>query len=320
MKSNVHFPTDYNLLADSARKCLDMIYKFVEKHKIPGWRKLKGWYREIKREMRIFGKRSSSGGKEKEEKMKMSAQQYLTKANALSKKIAEAMKSLPNHDMADIATKMLLEGYLELLDKHIDLLDRRVLQGEQIPHGDKMFSIFEQYTEWINKGKLSPNVELGKMVSITSDQFNLIVHWLVMEKQTDSAVVEQIVKSVTKKFTIASWSFDKGYWSKENKELLTEKIAMTVLPKKGKCNKAEFEQQHKPLFKKLRNQHSAVESNINELEHRGLDRCPSKGYRNFKAYIGLSICAYNLKKIGEQILVNQREVLKKRQVKGKKAA
>jgi len=43
------------------------------------------------------------------------------------------------------------------------------------------------------------------------------------------------------------------------------------MPKKGKPNKQETEEQHKPNFKKLRNKHSAVESNINELEHRGLD-------------------------------------------------
>jgi hypothetical protein len=31
VESNVHFPTDYNLLWDSARKCLDMTGKFLNK-------------------------------------------------------------------------------------------------------------------------------------------------------------------------------------------------------------------------------------------------------------------------------------------------
>ena len=89
--------------------------------------------------------------------------------------------------------------------------------------------------------------------------------------------------------------------------MLSNHVETLVMPKKGKCNKAEAEEQSKPLFKKLRNKHSAVESNINELEHRGLDRCPDKGYPNFKRYIGLSICAYNLKKIGEKLLEQMRK-------------
>jgi transposase, IS5 family len=43
---------------------------------------------------------------------------------------------------------------------------------------------------------------------------------------------------------------------------------------KGKRNQAEKARESDPEFKTLKNKHSAVESNINELEHRGLDRCP----------------------------------------------
>ena len=32
VESNVHFPTDYNLIWDSARKCLDIVGKFLEKY------------------------------------------------------------------------------------------------------------------------------------------------------------------------------------------------------------------------------------------------------------------------------------------------
>src|SRR5665811_204367 len=42
VESNVHFPTDYNLLWDSARKCLDMVGKFLVKYpEVPGWRKIR---------------------------------------------------------------------------------------------------------------------------------------------------------------------------------------------------------------------------------------------------------------------------------------
>ncbi|MBL7110951.1 MAG: hypothetical protein ISS19_03300 [Bacteroidales bacterium] len=61
VESNVHFPTDYNLLWDSARKCLDMVDKFLKKYpEIPGWRKKGEWYRQLKNSMRAVGKATSS--------------------------------------------------------------------------------------------------------------------------------------------------------------------------------------------------------------------------------------------------------------------
>jgi transposase, IS5 family len=106
---------------------------------------------------------------------------------------------------------------------------------------------------------------------------------------------------------VNSWGFDKGFWNKTNKELLSKATGTLVLPKKGKCNKAENEEEHRPKFLKFRNKHSTVESNINELEHCGLNRFPDKGYEHFKRYIGLAVCAFNLKKIGGH-LISQKQL------------
>ena len=92
------------------------------------------------------------------------------------------------------------------------------------------------------------------------------------------------------------------------------------MPKKGKCNKEEKEEEHTKVFKKLRNKHSAVESNINELESRGLNRCPDRSYGHFKTYVALGICAYNLKKIGRELLRQQLALEKKRLEKKLKRA
>jgi len=102
-------------------------------------------------------------------------------------------------------------------------------------------------------------------------------------------------------------SFDKGYWHKENRALLEEHVDKVVLPKKGKCNKQEQAEEYHHSFKLLRNKHSAVESNINELEHRGLDRCPDKGYDHFKRYVGLAVAAYNLRRIGQEMIAIRRK-------------
>jgi len=308
VESNVHFPTDYNLLWDSARKCLDMVGKFLEKYpEVPGWRKKGDWYRHLKNSMRAVGKASSSGGKGKEQRVKRTVRYYLSKARALQGKLEGSKEVLPQKDITDLLIMLELERYMDFLDKFIDLLDRRVIKGEQIPHDEKVFSIFEEYTEWITKGKMHPNVELGKKLAITTDQYNLIVDYRIMENQSDPQMVKPIAESLIGLFLVRSWSFDKGFWHKENKALLEEHIDKVVMPKKGKCNKLEQAEEGHRSFKLLRNKHSAVESNINELECRGLDRCPDRGYPHFRRYIGLSVAAYNLRRIGQKLIEIQRQ-------------
>ena len=317
VESNVHFPTDYNLLLDSSRKTIDTVNWFTEKYPtMEGWRKSKDWFRALKNLSRGVGQASVSGGKGKEERVKNITRQYLTKAIAFSIKVKKSKQDLPINDIEDLVQIMALERFEKLVDKHIDLVERRVIKGEKIPHEEKLFSIFEEYTEWITKGKRRPNVELGKRLSITTDQYGLIIDYYIMENESDSQVVLPIVDRVLSKYKIFSWSFDKGFWHKDNKELLEGEVEKTIMPKKGKRNKQETEQEQSPIFKKLKNKHSAIESNINELEHRGLDRCPDKGYHGFKRYIGLGVTAYNLHRIGKELL---KQELKK-QKKNKKQA
>lgn len=292
-----------------------MVTRLQEKYNLPGWRKIKDWRGDLKNKMRALGKATSSGGKGKTDRVKKSAREYLAKAKALYAKLEKEKWGFPHTDTVDVITFMELERFMELLVKHIDLLERRIIKGEQIPHEEKMFSIFEQYTEWVTKGKMHPNVELGKKVAITTDQFNLIVDYEIMEHISDSEIVPGLAKRVFSDYKVKSWSFDKGFWKKENKELLSETVDTLILPKKGKCNKAEYGQEHQAIFIRCRNKHSAVESNINELEHRGLNRCPDKSYAHFKRYVGLAVCAYNLRKIGENLISQTREQIANQNIK-----
>ena len=310
VESNVHFPTDYNLLWDCSRVCLGTVSKFLKKYRgLQGWRKIGNWRYEMKGLMRELGKACSSGGQNKQAKVTAATEKYLTKARLLIKKLNTEMPELPINDDTDLSLIIVLEHFMVLMEKHIDLVDRRILKGETIPHEEKMFSVFETYTEWIKKGKMRPSVELGKKLSITTDQFGLIVDYQLMEDQQDRDIVIEVADRILLKYKVASWSFDKGYWRKENKELLQLEVPRVVIPKLGKRNKSEEKEEHSGPFKKLKNKHSAIESNINELEHRGLDRCPDRGILHFKRYIGLGVSAYNLKKIGRQILKLQKQAL-----------
>lgn len=312
VESNVHFPTDYNLLWDSGRKCMDILWKFIKKYdQIKGWRKMGFWYRSLKSAMRALGQVGKSGGKGKEERLLKATDDYLYTARLFLDKLKKETPNLPLSDIRDLALQLELEYYQSMLEKHIDLVERRIIKGESIPHQEKIFSIFETYTEWITKGKQNPAVELGKNFQVTTDQFHLIVDYKIMEHEVDKTCVIPLADRVLSRFDVRIWSFDKGFYSNDNKELLSLFIPNLVMPKKGKLNQKEQEQEGQSAFKKTRNQHSAIESNINELEHRGLDRCPDKGYAHFKRYVGLGVCAYNLHRIGAELMRQARAELLK---------
>src|SRR5450759_2541920 len=143
VESNVHFPTDYNLLWDSARKCLDTVMGFLDKYEsIDGWRKIANWRQEAKGFMREMGKASSSGGKNKEKRIKNAAIKYLSKTGKLMDKLTKELPSLPMNDFSDLAAHYELEYFMKLATKHIDLLHRRVIKEEEIPYSEKMFSLY----------------------------------------------------------------------------------------------------------------------------------------------------------------------------------
>ena len=312
VESNVHFPTDYSLLLDSSRKSIGIISWFTKKYpQLKGWRKSKDWFRSLKNLSRTVGQSSSSGGKDKAERVKKTTKQYLRKADAFRNKLENSKADLPINEERDLTQIFELERFMILLDKHIDLVKRRILKGEKIPHQEKLFSIFEQYTEWISKGKRRPNVELGKLLSITTDQYGLIIDYHIHENEKDPQVVLSIADRILLIYCIKNWSFDRGYWNKEIKLLLETEIEKVIMPKKGKRTIEQTKEERTPVFKHLKNKHSSVESNINELEHRGLDRCPDRGYHGFKRYVGMGIVAYNLHRIGKALLKQELENQKK---------
>ncbi len=311
IETNTHFPTDYNLLWDSGRKCIDLAIFLRKNAGLRGWRKASDWHKSLKGKMRLVGKVSASGGKNKADRLKSVATDYLSKASQLAEKIDDVLENFMPEKELHFLAMVEMEYYLKMLNKHIDLVERRLLKGETIPHDEKIFSIFEPYTEWIAKGKMRPNVEIGKKLFVTTDQYNLIVDYQIGERQSDNQLTLEISDRLLMKYHIMSLSVDKGFSDMKDKLLLEAFIPEVIMPKKGKRTGKEKELENSPAFKKLKNKHSAIESNINELEHRGLDRCPDRTRRNFNRYISMGITAYNLHKIGGKILQNRRDQEKK---------
>ncbi len=73
---------------------------------------------------------------------------------------------------------------------------------------------------------------------------------------------------------------------------------MVILPKPGKKSIVIQTEENSKSFVALRQKHSLVEANINQLEHHGLNKCPDKGLNGFKRYVSIGIIAYNLHRLG----------------------
>jgi hypothetical protein len=303
VETDVHFPTDINLLWDALRKLIALITAICGLHGIVGWRQSGHWLRKVKQAFRQAQKAKHSTSKDdgkkaqQEQKKKAAHQEYIDLAQTLINRVVDTLKALP----ADADKKQIeeIQYYLDHAQKQVGLIGRRVINGEVIPHEEKVFSLFEPHTRWISKGKAGVPQELGLPVCIMRDQFGFILDHLVMEAEVDVDVAVTFTQQVKGKHAnLDQCSYDQGFHSPANQKKLAETLSVVILPKKGKKSAAEQERESTEAFGAARRQHPAVESAINALEHSGLDRCPDHGLTAFKRYVGLAVLARNLQILG----------------------
>ena len=202
--------------------------------------------------------------------------------------------------------------FLEQAWKHINLVERRLLKGESIPHGEKAFSIFEPTARWISKGKAGTPVELGVPVCILEDQFGFVLHHEVMWQGTDTDYAVPMVESAQERFpALRAASFDRGFHSPSNRRRLDELLDCNALPKKGRPGDADRQRESEEGFMAMRRRHPAVESAINNLEHRGLNRVRTHGADGFARTVALSVLAMNIHRIGLLLIRQRRKRLKR---------
>ena len=316
VETNVHYPTDLNLLWDALRTLIGLVAGLCEELGILGWRQsayrlrqLKKLYRQVQR-LKHSTSQDPQKRAAKQEAVQAAHRAYLESAEALLARVRETRVHLlvcavPEAILAQI------DLYLGDAERQIDQIRRRVLLGQTIPHGEKLFSIFQRHTEWIVKGKAGVPVELGLRVAVVEDQHRFILTHQVLEQTTDDQVAVALMQQAQARFPdIASASFDKGFHSPANQTALAALIPQVVMPKKGKRSEAQREREAAPDFGRLRRQHAAVESAINALEVHGLDRCLDHGLDGFKRYVALAVVARNIQRLGT--LLRQQEAERQR--------
>lgn len=77
-------------------------------------------------------------------------------------------------------------------------------------------------------------------VCILEDQYVFILHNRVMANETDEKAAVPVVEATKRKYAnLSSCSFDKGFYSPENKKRLRELLEFLILPKKGKLSQSD---------------------------------------------------------------------------------
>jgi len=325
VETDVHYPTDTNLLFDAMRKAIHLLAVICSEIGITEWRQSHHNILKIKGLLRLIQqlKRSTSKDDAKKENrdrfIVAEHQNYIDVCQGFIFRANETIRVLRDLGLVSVAQDFRLntvEYYIRHAQRQIDQIYRRVISGEKIPHKEKVFSIFEPHTEWISKGKAGVPQELGLKVCVLRDQYGFILYHRVMHHQTDDKVAIPIVRETKDRFAnLTGCSFDKGFYSPENKRRLSEILDYVALPKKGRLSVKDQELEQSEEFVKSRRRHPAVESTINALENHGLDRCLDHGLHGFKRYIALAVLARNLQILGH--LIQQKEL---RSEKRRKAA
>lgn len=303
-----------------------MTYTLCQKYNVKGWRQKCYNVRKIKSIILQITKIKRSKPRkeisilEKEKKLNKAYKKLIKAANLFMSKsqdsIEEAGKELKENSIVFHSIVSEITKFINFADKFIDQIKRRVFNREKIPHDEKIFSVFEPFTEWIAKGKFKTPFELGKRVAIVEDQYGFILSHKVMDRETDEKITTSIVNQTKQKFdNLTVCSFDKGFYSKENREILSQTLEFPVLPKKGKLSKKDIELESSKEFMKYRKKHPAVESAINALEVHGLDKCLDKGFYGFKRYVSLAITSRNIQRLGFHLKLKEIKNYKKHKIK-----
>ena len=322
VETNVDFPTDVKLLVDAMRKLLVACGEADKTvNEIKGWRQWVHLYNGLRNlghkasKLKKSNSRKPEQVEKRDQLIKQNYQRLLDQSHLVLDRVQQTYKELQTHPSPSaIALTETIKHYLPHAERQLDQINRRTLLGEVILHEEKVFSIFEEHTEWISKGKAGVPVELGLRVCVLEDQMGFLLHHNVMEKQTDDKVAVAMIEETQVNYPLLKGcSFDKGFHNKNNQEVLQKLLDKLTLPKKGKWSKADKERESAEAFVTARKQHPAIESAINALEVHGLDRCPDRGIDGFKRYVAWAIVGRNLIKVGAILQQKEREQLQRTQ-------
>ena len=189
-----------------------------------------------------------------------------------------------------------LDHFLPLTQRVMEQTSRRVLEGQSVPAGEKIVSIFEEHTDVIRKDRRE--TLYGHKICLTGGASSMILDCQVLEgNPADSTLAKTMVDRQAKIFSRPPRQivFDGGFASKMNlseiKALGVEDVAFS----KGLGLAIGDMVRSSWVYKRLRDFRAGIEGNISFLKRVfGLDRCTWRSWSSFQSYVWGSILSFNL--------------------------
>jgi transposase, IS5 family len=198
-----------------------------------------------------------------------------------------------------------IAAYCDLGEKVMDQTRRRVLDGEQVPPDEKVYSIFADHTHLIKRGKQRTPVEFGHKVFLAESAQGLITDYRVLDgNPADTIQVQASLDRHRQVFQCPPelYAGDRGFYSAENVHTCQQAgVSHVCIPQRGGQKTAEQETlEHSRAFKQGQRFRVGIEGRISVLfRGRGMKRCRAKGRVRFEVLGGAAVLANNLRRIAE---------------------
>jgi len=309
-ETNIHYPTESTLIRDGLRKILQLCVGLAALVGAGGWRQHKHLYNKAKALARQIDRIAARKGSGYQQRLKRPYRELLGLADTIVSRAEKLRKQAQKRANTEIlALGAELEVFLERTVHVCGTARRRVLQGENVPNRDKLFSIFEPHTQLYKRGKAAEPVQFGRQVLIYEDGAGFVTHAYMLPREADDrdVVVRQTrILQRRMKGRIHRASFDRGFHSPENQLQLAKIIIHPCLPMPG-ANQARQQATEATIeFRQARRRHPGIESAIGALQAgNGLARCRDRTERGFWRYVQLGMLGRNLHVLGKLLIARQ---------------
>jgi len=311
-ETNIHYPTESSLIRDGLRKVLSLCAALAVLTGARGWRQHQHLYRKAKSLVRRIERLAARKGPGYQKRIETLYRELLGVAETILGRADQLRASLKKRGKASsevLALDEQLQTFIERTRHVCGTARRRVLQGENVPNSEKLFSIFETHTQLYKRGKAAQPVQFGRQVLIYEDGAGFISHAYLMPRDADDRSVVVPQTRVLQKHLegrIRQASFDRGFHSPENQRDLAEILSFPCLPMPGAVQSRQQEAEATIEFRQARQRHPGVESAINALQvGNGLGRCRDRSERGFSRYLQLAVLGRNLHVLGKILVARE---------------
>jgi IS5 family transposase len=311
VETDIHWPTDATLLWDTVRVLTRLIgrLRHIVPKDVPRFANRK---RAARKRMQKLQRMTASERQSQQvstyRQLLTITQEVLTNARRTLKATAQSRGKTPTDTLTIEEIRKDLAEYCPLGDRVVDQARRRVLDGEQVPASEKLYSIFEPHTDLIKRGKINKPIEFGHKVFLAESAQGLVTQYRVLDgNPSDEDHVQSSLRTHRKIFGSAPDVFatDRGFDSTDNQTICRKAgIGCVSIPQRGgkKTPKRQaFEKSSD--FKKAQRFRAGIEGRISVLlRGRGMKRCLARGKDRFTVFVGVAVLANNLMKIAEILI------------------